>query len=148
MKWKTLISVNRRASKNSTGHQTSHPPQVHRENPLGQSSASGAGKLVGCSLVPRDAAETVTRDREVQDLSTLSVWQRPGRMDSTGFIYPLLGWNCFPSPASVVPLGQDRILSQDRHLVARELEFPPSFVPWGDSLLALSSFPFLFLHIY
>lgn len=56
------------------------------------------------------------------------------------------GPESFPSPASVAAFSQVMILSQDRHLVARELEFPQTL--FLGEILSLPHLPFLFLHTY
>jgi len=90
-------------------------------------------------LVPRDAAGAVARDVESGTGAPCPGDKNQGRRKYR-FHGPERGERRAAQPGSAAAFARVTILSQDRHLVARELEIP-QLCSWGGSLLALSSFP-------
>lgn len=142
MKWKTGISINRRASKSSKGLRPSTHHNAQRESPRPDQGSWRWGARGGLIFVPRGAADTVVRDIEVRTRYDKDQGRWKALLSSTH----CWGRESFPSLASVPPLVQVMILSQDRHLVARELECPRALCP-GD-IPSSCYLPFFFLHVY
>lgn len=97
------------------------------------------GSKAGLNSVPKDASDTITREREERVLSALE------KMESASFIYPsrYVALSTALSPSLWPGRDFESIQTSSGHRAGS------CIVPWGSSVLAPSSFPFpLYFFLY